>query len=92
MNEKFNTDFCKSGKVATEQLTKVLKSNDDLKKSDQAKSLEDFKIGVKKKLTYAVFESYNENTEFYGKILNDKDFKEQLMELIIIDLYRSLNE
>jgi len=68
LNEKFNTDFCKSGKVATEQLTKVLKSNDDLKKSDQAKSLEDFKIGVKKKLTYAVFESYNENTEFYGKI------------------------
>jgi len=91
LNEKFQTDFSESAKVATEQMTNKLKNDDDLKKRAQANSLEDFKIAVKKKFTDTVVESYNENTEFYGKILNDKDFKEQLMELIIIDLYRSLN-
>jgi type I restriction enzyme R subunit len=92
LNEKFQTDFSESAKVATEQMTNKLKNDDDLKKRAQANSLEDFKIAVKKKFTDTVVESYNENTEFYGKILNDKDFKEQLMELIIIDLYRSLND
>ena len=91
LNEKFQTDFSESAKVAAEQMTNKLKNDDDLKKRAQANSLEDFKIAVKKKFTDTVVESYNENTEFYGKILNDKDFKEQLMELIIIDLYRSLN-
>ena len=92
LNERFQTNFSESAKVATEQVTNNLKNDEDLKRRAKANSLEDFKIAVKKKFTQTVVESYNENTEFYGRVLSDDEFKEKLMELIIVDLYNSLNE
>lgn len=90
LNEKFQTNFSDSAKVAIDQMKNKLEKNNNLKKWAQANSFEDFKIPVQKKFEDTVVESYNENTEFYGKVLNDKDFKEKLMDLIMIDLYQSL--
>lgn len=90
LNEKFQTNFSDSAKVAIDQMKNKLKDNENLGIWAQTNSFEDFKIPVQKKFEDTIVESYNENTEFYGKVLNDKDFKEKLMDLIMIDLYRSL--
>jgi type I restriction enzyme R subunit len=92
LNERFQTDFSESAKVATEQVTNNMKDNEELKRRAKVNTLEDFKISAKKEFKDEVVKSYNENTEFYGRILNDQEFRERLLDLIIVDLYRSFNE
>lgn len=92
LNERFQTDFSDSAKVAIEQVNKKLKNNNDLKKKAKANSLDDFKFAVKNKFKDTVVNSYTENTEFYGRVLNDEEFKEKLMDLILVDIYDSLKK
>ena len=92
LNEKFQTDFKETAKVATEHITNNLKNNKKLKKRAKANPLEDFKISAKKEFKQEVVKSYSENTEFYGRILNDEEFRDKLFEYILMDLYKSLNE
>jgi len=92
LNERFQTDFDESAKVATEQVRNNLQKDDDLRKRAEVNSLEDFKIAVKKKFNKAVVDSYTQNEEFYGRVLKDEEFKNQLMDLMIVDLYNSFNE
>ncbi|MFW6030686.1 MAG: type I restriction endonuclease subunit R, partial [Halanaerobiales bacterium] len=92
LNERFQTDFADSAKVALEQVSNKLKSNDDLKKRAKANSLDDFKFAVKNKFKDTVVESYTENTEFYGRILNDEEFKNKVLDLLLVAIYNSLKK
>jgi type I restriction enzyme R subunit len=92
LNERFQTNFSESAKVALEQVSNKLKANENLKKRAKANGLEDFKFAVKNEFKDTVVESYTENTEFYGRILNDKEFKNKVLDLLLVDIYNSLNK
>jgi type I restriction enzyme R subunit len=92
LNEKFQTDFSESAKVALEQVSNKLKGNDNLKKRAQANSLDDFRFAVKNEFKDTVVESYAENTEFYGRILNDEEFRDKVLDLLLVDIYNSLKK
>ena len=92
LNEKFQTDFSESAKVALEQVSNKLKGNDNLKKRAQANSLDDFRFAVKNEFKDTVVESYTENTEFYGRILNDEEFRDKVLDLLLVDIYNSLKK
>ena len=64
--------------------------NPDLKIRAKANSLDDFKFAVKNEFKDTVVKSYAENTEFYGRILNDEEFKEKVLDLLLVDIYNSL--
>ena len=92
LNEAFQTEFNETAKIATDHIRNRLKNNKKLKKRAQVNPLEDFKISAKKEFKQEVVKSYSENTEFYGRVLNDEDFRDKLFDLILVDLYRSLNK
>ncbi len=92
LNERFQTNFTESARVAIEQMNKKLKNDNDLKQKARVNSLEDFKYALRTKFKDAIVASYTENTEFYGKVLSDEEFKDSLMDFILFDVYNSFRK
>jgi len=52
--------------------------------------LDDFKFAFQKKFDDIAIESYDENTDFYGKVLKDDEFKTKLIYLLLMGVYKNL--
>lgn len=87
LNDKYGTDFSNSEKLAIEQISNNLKINEELEIKAQNNSYDDFKYAFEPSFLNGVIEEYDKNKDFYGKILQDDDFKSQLMEMIMLDIY-----
>lgn len=92
LNEKHGTDFSESEKLAVEQIRLNLKANKDLELKARVNSYDDFKHAFIPTFLDGVVQEYDKNHGFYGKILKDEEFRNQLMELIMLDVYASFNE
>lgn len=92
LNERFGTDFSEKSKIAIRQMQTGLQQDDDLKKRANSNTLEDFKFAFQKKFDDIAIESYDENTDFYGKVLKDEEFKSKLMDMMLMGVYQSLKE
>lgn len=92
LNEKHGTDFSESEKLAVEQIRLNLKANKDLELKARVNSYDDFKHAFIPTFLDGVVQEYDKNHGFYGKILKDEEFRNQLMELIMLDVYSSFNE
>jgi type I restriction enzyme R subunit len=92
LNEKHGTEFSESEKLAVEQIRLNLKANKDLGLKAKVNSYDDFKHAFIPTFLDGVVQEYDKNRGFYGKILEDEAFRNQLMELIMLDVYSSFNE
>ena len=92
LNERFGTEFAGSEKLAVEQITGNLKANADLELKAKNNSYDDFKYAFEPEFLEGVIQEYDKNQDFYGKILQDENFKSKLMDLIMLNVYSSFKE
>lgn len=92
LNDKFGTNFSESEKLAVEQIRNNLKNDEDLKLKAMVNSYEVFKHAFEPTFTDRVIAEYNKNTDFYGRILQDESFRNNLMEMLMFDIYTSFRE
>jgi type I restriction enzyme R subunit len=92
LNDRFGTNFSESEKLAVEQIRNNLKINEELKLKAENNSYDDFKYAFEPSFLDGVIEEYDKNQEFYGKILQDDNFRSKLMDLIMLDIYASFKE
>ena len=90
LNERFGTEFSERSKIAIKQMQSGLEQDEDLKKRANSNTLEDFKFAFQKKFDDIAIESYDENTDFYGKVLKDDEFKTKLIDLLLMGVYENL--
>ncbi len=89
LNQKYSTNFSESEKLAVEQITSNLKVNKELETKAKVNTYDDFKYAFEPTFINGVIEEYDKNQEFYGRILQDDDFKDKLMDLIMLEIYSS---
>ncbi|MCS3901777.1 type I restriction endonuclease subunit R [Methanococcus voltae] len=92
LNDKFGTEFSDSEKLAVEQISNNLKSNEKLKLNATANDYELFRLAFDKSFEEGVVNEFSKNEIFYGKILKDNDFKNKLIDLLAMDIYRWFNK
>lgn len=90
LNERYGTDFSKSEKLAVDQIVNNLSENKELEQKAKVNSYNDFKLAFVKDFDKGVVDEYSKNTEFYGKILRDQSFKDNLMNMIMFEIYETL--
>jgi len=86
------TNFSKSEKLAVEQIRESLITDKDLELKAKNNTYDDFKYAFEPSFDDRIIEEFDKNKDFYGKILKDEDFKKNLMNLIMLDIYASLKE
>ncbi|MCK4259820.1 MAG: hypothetical protein KAX49_12625 [Halanaerobiales bacterium] len=89
LNEKYGTNFAESEKLAVEQISANLRANKDLEMKAKVNSYDVFKHAFEPTFLEGVIQEYDKNQEFYGRILKDENFRNKLMDLIMLDIYAS---
>lgn len=51
-----------------------------------------FKHAFEPAFLNGVIQEFDKNQEFYGKILKEEDFRRNLMDLIMLDIYSNFKE
>jgi type I restriction enzyme R subunit len=92
LNERFGSEFGDDEKIAIDQIRSNLKNSQNLKTKAQANTLEDFTLACEDEFDDVVVESYSKNQEFYGRVLKDEEFRNKLMDLLLVDIYNSLRD
>jgi type I restriction enzyme, R subunit len=89
LNKKYGTNFSESEKLAVAQIRSNLIISKDLELKAQVNSYDVFKHAFEPHFLDGVIQGYDKNQEFYGKILKDEKFRQNLMELMMLDVYSS---
>ncbi|WP_408954775.1 type I restriction endonuclease subunit R [Natroniella sp. ANB-PHB2] len=92
LNDRFGSEFDESIKIPISHITSILKDSENLKTKAQVNTLEDFALVYEDEFDDVVVDSYSKNQEFYGRVLKDEEFRNKLMDLLLVDIYNSLNE
>ncbi|MDW7668091.1 MAG: type I restriction endonuclease [Bacillota bacterium] len=92
LNDMHGTNFSKSERLAVEQIRESLITDKDLELKAKNNTYDDFKYAFEPSFDDRIIEEFDKNKDFYGKILKDEDFKKNLMNLIMLDIYASLKE
>jgi len=92
LNERYGTNFSESEKLAVGQIRSNLRANKDLELKARVNSYDDFKHAFIPTFLDGVIQEYDKNHNFYGRILQDEDFRNKLMDLIMLDVYAAFNE
>jgi type I restriction enzyme R subunit len=92
LNDMHGTNFSKSERLAVEQIRESLITDKDLELKAKNNTYDDFKYAFEPSFDDRIIEEFDKNKDFYGKILKDDDFKKNLMNLIMLDIYASLKK
>ena len=92
LNVKYGTKFSETERLAVEQITTGLKADKDLAMKAKANTYEVFKLAFEPAFEKGIVKEYDKNQEFYGRILKDDDFRKKLMDLMMLEIYRSFRE
>lgn len=87
LNDRFGTNFSESEKLAVEQITNNLSRDQELKIKARHNTYDDFKYAFDPTFINSVIQEFDKNQEFYGRILQDDNFRENLMNLIRLKVY-----
>ena len=89
LNEKYGTEFDESEKLALEQIRNDLQADDDLRLKARANTYEVFKHAFEPAFESNVVSVFDKNRSFFGRILEDEDFRLSLMNLLMLEAYNS---
>jgi len=91
LNERHGTKFSDNEKLAIAQIQSGLISDKELKVRAQHNSMSDFLIALRNSFMSKAVTEYDKNQEFYGKIFQDENFRESLIEYLLPFTYSSLS-
>ncbi len=89
LNERYGKDFGESEKLATKQIFNSLEINESLGEKARQNTYEDFQYAFEPAFLESVIAEFDKNQSFYGKILQDSQFKNLLMGMVMEDIYQS---
>lgn len=91
LNSKNGTEFGEHEKLNIQQIVDIAAQDETLRSQAQNNPYDDFILGFKKRFMDYVVEGYDKNQGFFGKVLEDDLFKEQLEEYMGEHVYQLLN-
>lgn len=90
LNQRFGTEFTESDKLSIVQIKTDFSFNQDLIAKAKTNTLEEFKYAFEKEFLGIVINRMGINEDFFAKILDDPDFKEELMRMMLSEVYTTL--
>lgn len=91
LNQRFGTDFTKADQLSVEQIKEDFAMDDDLVQKAKTNSIDDFRFAFNKAFMDKAVDRMEQNQVFFTKILDDEQFRNALMELMIVETYEKLN-
>jgi len=92
LNATHGTAFGESEKLAVGQITSNLRADKDLELKARVNTLDDFKHAFIPAFLNGVIQEFDKNQNLFGRILQDEEFKNTLMNLVMLDYYTAANE
>lgn len=91
LNKRFGTDFTKADQLSVEQIKEDFANDEDLVQKARTNTIDDFRLAFEKVFINKVIDRMDQNQTFFTRILDDEQFKNALMEYILVETYEKLN-
>lgn len=92
LNDKYETDFGEHEKLAVDQIVNDMKLDNELILQAKNNTEADFRLGYYNAFEQSVVNSFEKNQGFYGRILEDDNFKDSVMEYMLSKVYSELKD
>lgn len=92
LNQRFGTNFTDAEKLATDQLEEDLCADDELSQKARNNTIDDYKYALNKTFTGKVVNRMSQNEVFFTRILDDEEFREEILEYLLMKTYKRLNK
>lgn len=92
LNKRFGTDFTRVDQLSVEQIKEDFANDEGLVQKAKTNTLDDFRLAFEKVFINKVIDRMDQNQAFFTKILDDEQFKNALMDLMLVDTYEKLNK
>lgn len=92
LNSRFGTEFTKADQLSVEQIKEDFAMDADLVQKAKTNSIDDFKFAFQKSFMDKAVDRMEQNQSFFTKILDDEQFRNALMELMLVETYEKLNK
>lgn len=90
VNERFGTNFTETDKLSIDQIKEDMVNNDELKIKAQNNTIENFKFSYDSKFMDIVIDRMGQNEKFFTKLLADEEFREEIKEYLLMNVYKEL--
>ena len=91
LNKRFGTDFTKADQLSVEQIKEDFAADEDLVQKAKTNTIDDFRLAFEKVFINKVIDRMDQNQAFFTRVLDDEQFKNALMEYMLIETYEKLN-
>ncbi|MDK0574152.1 DEAD/DEAH box helicase family protein [Clostridium perfringens] len=90
LNEKFGTNFTETDKLSIDQIKEDMINNDELKIKAKNNTVENFKFSYDDKFMDIVIGRMGQNEKFFNKLLANEEFREEIKEYLLMNVYNGL--
>jgi len=90
LNKRFGTNFTKADQLSIEQIKEDFAADEDLVLKAKTNTIEDFKLAFEKIFINKVVDRMDQNRAFFTRVLDDEQFRNALMEYMLIETYEKL--
>ncbi|WP_138205116.1 type I restriction endonuclease subunit R [Haloimpatiens lingqiaonensis] len=91
LNNRFGTDFTKADQLSVEQIKEDFAADEDLVQKAKTNTIDDFRFAFEKVFINKVIDRMDQNQSFFTRVLDDEQFKNALMEYMLVETYEKLN-
>jgi type I restriction enzyme R subunit len=91
LNKRFGTEFTKADQLSVEQIKEDFAMDEELVQKAKSNSIDDFRYAFNKAFMDKAVDRMEQNRVFFTKILDDEQFRNALMELMLVETYEKLN-
>lgn len=91
LNNRFGTDFTKADQLSVEQIKEDFAADEDLVQKAKTNTIDDFRFAFEKVFINKVIDRMEQNQSFFTRVLDDEQFKNALMEYMLVETYEKLN-
>lgn len=91
LNKRFGTDFTKADQLSVEQIKEDFASDEDLVQKAKTNTIDDFRFAFEKVFINKVIDRMDQNQAFFTRVLDDEQFRNALMEYMLVETYEKLN-
>jgi type I restriction enzyme, R subunit len=90
LNKRFGTDFTKADQLSVEQIKEDFAADEDLVQKAKTNTIDDFRLAFEKVFINKVIDRMDQNQAFFTRVLDDEQFKNALMEYMLVETYAKL--
>ncbi len=87
LNEKYGTEWGESERLNMEQIRSNLMEDKDLELKALVNPIDMFKLAFEPRFLDGTAQEYDKDQGFYGRVLTDENFRNNLMEMMMRDVY-----